>query len=296
MLRQRNFGFAGSSTAQLRELLNQKHMARVWMLRRDGSPETRYYFLTEPTANKQANYKAVAVVGFNGVTREVTVAQKNYRKPVLSPQSVVARDALAFLESKNQESWNKSLAEVFETLCRSPATDGIDPLIKLRLVHDFLLLSSKTSQGFRKQLDNLPAFKKLTANEAMSLAAGNWLDPREDDRLGQQRDKAAQLVEETPSLLPMLADADDFDRRQANIASQKESVSWIGWLAPGEHSPVAVVPFADRGNLRPGRIYVVANNKFIAIGSVVGDREALDDVAMEYLGYPVLAVAEVMDK
>jgi hypothetical protein len=296
MLRQRNPDSQGTSSAMLRNFVNQRGIAKVWMLQnKDATPETRYYFSSEPAVNKQSRYKTTALVALNGVTREVNLEQKKYKKPVLSPQSVIAKAALDIWKPGNQASWNRSLAEVFETLCRSTTSEAMDPLIKLRLVHDFLLLASESSLGFRRKLEGLPACKKLTANEVLTLTAGNWLDPREDDRLKSQRASAAELATEAPDLLALLADADEFDRQQAELV-RKDNLTWIGWLAPGEQRPVAVVPFADRGPLRPGKIYVVVNAKFIAIGSVVGDKEVLDSVAVEYLGYPALTVIDVLVK
>src|SRR5262249_55799020 len=79
MLRQRNPDSQGTSSAMLRNFVNQRGIAKVWMLQnKDATPETRYYFSSEPAVNKQSRYKTTALVTLNGVTREVNLEQKKY--------------------------------------------------------------------------------------------------------------------------------------------------------------------------------------------------------------------------
>ena len=219
-IRDRDPEVKGTAAFKLKARLGETDIAGLWMVRRfPGDTELIYYARHKPEVGSKT-VKCLLEIK----SPEVAMPLPEERVAEPAPQSIFSSRAKSLWDEGSTDGWEARLAEVYDSLLDMPK---MEPLLRLELARRFLDLALNTSAGLLEVIDEQPPFKEILSLRAINLK-GNWLDPGQNKALAKPRGEAAKLLDNSPKLGPLVAEAKARGGRR--VEASRRGIALVGWI------------------------------------------------------------------
>lgn len=177
-----------SGHKRLQEILAIPPFQELWVLRhKENNEENFYYFLTPPkiaplTPPESAppGPRPIEYIGnYDLEPRRATLQfPQDPEQPTLAPHNRLCKELLQLLKETDTNNWEKNFCLMLYMVLTYTPPDGqipIDPILRLRLLRDILLVAAKGSYPIKEGFSNW--LVRLVTSPVNPSA--NWLDPKE---------------------------------------------------------------------------------------------------------------------
>lgn len=189
----------GESIARaLRNLLQVPLHSVCYVVDLNEGAKKTYYIQALPNPQGMAQVNLNIYINRQGETKVRSPLVKSIERIGPAPQTVVAKNILAALESLEEASdpvvWDSTFCDILEVIVKA---QDVDPMLTMMLLKESMQIAGKGSERMRTMI--APHYKTLDESRADPFA--NWVDPDDKAADAARRQSEIDLNQVVPRLL-----------------------------------------------------------------------------------------------